>query len=330
MMYSDLETSTKIILKVIFAFVVLAFTWAVRDIVAILLLSLILASAMDPLADYLSQKKIPRVVSVLLVYFVVFGAAALIISFIIPPLIEQYQVLKENMPVYISALQDRLGTGFSISEFWGEVLNSLGGSNSIINSTFGFFNSFFSFVAVLVISFYLVAEEKGMKNFVAAFLPEKHQEFTVNLLEKIQKKMGLWILGQFGASVSVFIFAFLGLSLLNVEYALFLALIVGLFEVMPYIGPILSAIPAIFFAFLQRPVLGVAVAVLFVLIHLLEGYVIVPKIMQKAIGTSPLLVLFALLVGYKLSGVIGLLIAVPLSTALTVVIQEFWPDAKMP
>jgi predicted PurR-regulated permease PerM len=330
MKYSDLDTSTKIILKVIFATIVLAFLWAVKDIVAILVLSLILASAMDPLADYLSLRKIPRVVSVLLVYLVVLGAAALVISLIIPPLLEQYQVLRLNMPEYVMAIQERLGTSFSVSEFWTEVINSFGGGNSIITSTFGFFNGFFSFVAVLVISFYLVAEEKGMKNFVAAFLPDQHQEFTVNLLEKIQKKMGMWILGQLGASVSVFILAFIGLSLLKVQYALFLALIVGLFEVMPYIGPILSALPAIFFAFLQEPVLAGAVAVLYGLIHMVEGYIIVPKIMQKAIGTSPLLVLFALLVGFKLAGIVGLLIAVPLSTALTVVVQEFWPEAKMP
>jgi predicted PurR-regulated permease PerM len=330
MKYSELETSTQIILKVIFAFIVLAFLWAVKDIVAILLLALILASAMDPLADYLSLKKIPRVVSVLLVYLVVLGSAALVISLIIPPLIEQYQVLKLNLPEYIFTVQDKLGISFSISGFWTEILNSLGGGNSIITSTFGFFNGFFSFVAVLVISFYLVAEEKGMKNFVAALLPQKHQESVVGLLEKIQKKMGLWILGQLGASVSVFLFAFVGLTLLKVEYALFLALLVGLFEVMPYIGPILSALPAIFFAFLQEPVLAGAVAVLYTLIHFLEGYIVVPKIMQKAVGTSPLLVLFALMVGFKLAGVIGLLIAVPFSTALTVVVQEFWPEAKLP
>src|ERR1700734_2064568 len=98
MKYDDLEPSTKVILKVIFAFVVLWFLWAVRDIVAILLLSLILASAMEPLADYLSLKKVPRVVSVLLVYVVVLGLAALVIYLIIPPAIAQYQFLRQHLP----------------------------------------------------------------------------------------------------------------------------------------------------------------------------------------------------------------------------------------
>ncbi len=329
MKYDDLEQSTKIILKVVFAFLVLAFLWLVRDIVAILLLSLILASAMEPLADYLNGKKIPRVVSVFLVYLVVLGVVVLVLSLIIPTVIDQYKYLQAHLPEYGQALQSRLGANFSVLDFWNSLING-GDSGNIITSTFGIFSGFFSVIAILVISFYLVAEEKGMKSFVAAFLPDHQQEFTVNLLEKIQNKMGRWILGQLSASLSVFIVAFVGLSILKIQYALFLALLVGLFEVMPYIGPILSSLPAMFFAFIQRPILVVPVAILFILMHFLEGYVIVPKIMQKAVGTSPLLVLVALLVGFKLAGVVGLLIAVPLSTAVTVVISEFWPQAKMP
>jgi predicted PurR-regulated permease PerM len=329
MKYSDLETSTKIILKVIFAFLVLWFLWIVRDIVAILVLSLILASAMEPLTDYLSLKKVPRVVSVILVYVVVLGLAALVISLIIPPAITQYSYLRDHLPLYGQVLQERLGSVISVGNVGQDLLSSLNGGN-LVSTTFGAVSGALSFVVILVISFYLVAEEKGMKSFIAALLPEQHQEFTLNLLEKIQKKMGFWVLGQFVASCSVFLLAFVGLSLLHVQYALFLALLTGLFEVTPYVGPIMSGILAASFAFIQQPSLGILVALLYVVIHTIEGYFLIPKIMQKAVGTSPLLVLFALLVGFKLAGVIGLLIAVPLSTAITIVIQEFWPEAKMP
>ena len=328
MKYDELEESTKVILKVIFAVVVLGFLWAVRDIVAVLVLSLILASAMEPLADYLSLKKVPRVVSVLLVYVVVLGLAALIISLIIPPAIAQYKTFLANAPLYALSLQQHFGSGISLGNLGQELVSALSGGN-LVSGTFGAVSGALTFIVVLVISFYLVAEEKGMKTFVAAFLPEQHQEFTVGLLEKIQRKMGLWILGQLGASLSVFVLAFLGLSLLHVQYALFLALLTGLFEVTPYVGPILSGILATLFAFIQQPSLGIFVAMLYVVIHTIEGYVLVPKIMQKAVGTSPLLVLFALLVGFKLAGVFGLLIAVPLSTALTVIVNEFWPGTKM-
>jgi predicted PurR-regulated permease PerM len=329
MKYADLETSTKVILKVIFAVVVLWFLWAVRDIVTILLLSLILASAMEPLADYLSLRKVPRVVSVLFVYVVVLGVAALVIYLIIPPAISQYQFLIAHLPQYGQVLQERFGSYISLGNVGQDVLSSFSGGN-LVTSTFGAVSGVLTFIVILVISFYLVAEEKGMKSFVSAFLPEQHHEFTLNLLEKIQRKMGFWVLGQFVASCSVFLIAFIGLSLLHVQYALFLALLTGLFEVTPYVGPILSGILATSFAFIQQPSLGIFVAILYIIIHTIEGYFLVPKIMQKAVGTSPLLVLFALLVGYQLAGIIGLLIAVPLSTAITIIVQEFWPGTKMP
>lgn len=329
MKFAELENSTQVILKVVFAGVILAFLWAVRDIVAILLLSLILASAMEPLTDYFSQRKVPRVVSVLLVYIVFLGLAALVVALIIPPAISQYKFLVQHLPQYVQVLQDHFGSFVSFDSLSQNLLSGISGGDLVTN-TFGALSGALTIVVILVISFYLVAEEKGMKTFVSAFLPEQHQEFTVNLLEKIQKKMGFWILGQLGASISVFLLAYLGLSLLGVQYALFLALLTGLFEITPYVGPIMSGILAAAFAFTQSPTLGLYVAILYVIIHTIEGYFLVPKIMQKAVGTSPLLVLFALLVGFKLAGIIGLLIAVPLSTALTVIVQEFWPQAKMP
>ena len=177
----------------------------------------------------------------------------------------------------------------------------------------------------MVISFYLVAEEKGMKSFISTLIPAHHQEFTLNLVEKIQKKMGLWILGQIIVSFIMFVTTWIGLLLLHVPYALILAVIAGLLEVIPYIGPFLSAVPALFIAILQGPALAIAVGVLYLLLHELEGYILVPKIMEKTIGTSSLSILIALLVGFKLAGIVGLVISVPIVAALTVTINEFWP-----
>jgi predicted PurR-regulated permease PerM len=161
-----------------------------------------------------------------------------------------------------------------------------------------------------------------MRRFVHDVVPEGQQEFSINLIDKIQKKMGQWVLGQLILSLSIFVVTFIGLSLLHVKYALFLAMLAGLLEVIPYIGPVLSAVPAIFFAIIQSPTLGVAVLVLYILVQKAEGYILVPKIMQKKVGVSPLVVLVAILVGFKLGGILGLLLAVPLAGAITVVIQE--------
>jgi predicted PurR-regulated permease PerM len=212
----------------------------------------------------------------------------------------------------------------NFSEFGKQLISSTSGSQTVFTRTLGIFNGVFSIITILVVSFYLVAEQKGMREFIKSLVPPHHQEFTMSLVDKIQKKMGMWIIGQILLSVSIFLLTFAGLSLLGVKYALFLALLAGLLEVVPYIGPIISAIPAVFFAFMQSPPLAIAVLVLYIIVQKIEGYVLVPKIMQKTVGTSPLVVLVALLIGFKLAGILGLLLAVPLVGAVTVLIQEFY------
>ena len=324
MKFRDLEPSTKIILKVIFAGLILAFLWIVKDIVLILILALVLASAMEPMVDYFNEKRIPRAVSVLTVYILVFASFAFVIYLLIPPAIAQVQLLSERWPEYSIQLQRLFGNSAISVEQMGDFLKQLtsGGKGGLLTGTVSLFNAFFTLITVMVISFYLVAEDRGMKTFISALLPETHRGFAINLIEKIQKKMGLWVIGQIILSVSIFLLTFIGLSLLKVEYALFLALLAGLLEVVPYIGPFLSAVPAVVFAFIQNPTLALVVAVMYLIVQKVEGYVLVPKVMEKTVGTSPLVVLLSLLVGFKLAGIVGLLIAVPLVSAITVVISE--------
>jgi predicted PurR-regulated permease PerM len=327
MKYSELDKSTKVILEIIFAFLGLLFIWLVRDIIVLVLIALILASAMDPLVNYFHARKVPRVISVFMVYVVVIGIAVFVIGLMIPPVIQQTKILEANLPQYSNALSSQIG-GYSVQDFLSNLFSGFNNGNSVVQNTFGVFNGALDAIAVLVISFYLVAEEKGMKTFVSSLIPAHHHEFTLGLITKIQHKMGMWVLGQIIVSFGIFIFTYVGLLILHVQYALVLALLSGLFEVVPYIGPFLSAIPAMFIGFIQAPSLAIWVAILYLLVHEVEGYVLVPKIMEKTVGTSPLLVLLSLLIGYQLYGILGLLISVPLATALTVVVTEFWPGEK--
>jgi predicted PurR-regulated permease PerM len=320
-----LENSTKIILKVVFAGLILVFLWLIRDIILLLILSVILASAMDPMVEYLNQKRIPRAVSVLSAYVLILGSIVLLVYAVTPAVVEQLKILQANIPEYSERLQLRFG-GFlgnqTISSLFEGVFSNFRGDNILVSGTFGIFNGFVSVVTVLVVSFYLVSEDKGMKKFVADLIPSRHQETTVSLLDKIQKKMGMWVVGQLILSASIFLFTLIGLLILRVPNALLLAIFAGLMEVVPYIGPFISAIPAVIVAFIVSPALALGVAIMYLLIQKTEGYVLVPKIMQKTIGTSPLVVLIALLVGLKLAGVLGLLIAVPLVSAIILIFQE--------
>ncbi len=329
MNYDSLEPSTKIILKVIFAVLALAFLWVIRDIVVLLLLSVIFASALEPLVDYLKLKRIPRSVSVLTVYLLVLGLVVLVISLVIPPVVSEFNNLQPNLPQISQDLLQKLPWlkllfgNFDLNNIIHQFFATVSGEGSLFSRTLGVFNGVFSFVTVFAISFYLVAEQRGMKNFIHSLVPPRHQELTLNLISKIQRKMGLWILGQLILSMFIFAFTFIGLTILGVKYALFLAMLAGLLEIIPYLGPVISAIPAVFFALIQSPTLVIGVLILYVLVQKTEGYILVPKIMERTVGTSPLVVLVALLVGFKLAGILGLLIAVPLVGAFTVVINEF-------
>lgn len=330
MRYQDLENSTKIIFKVVGVILALAFLWVIRDIVIVLLLAVVFASAMEPLVNYFKLRRVPRAVSVLAVYILVFAVIGSIVYLMIPTLINQVQLLGENLPNYIAQLRDRipeiggLTANLDLTEFGKQLFQTLNGGESVLTRTVGLFNGLLSVITILVVSFYLVAEEKGMKEFIRTLVPPHHQEFTMTLVDKIQQKMGLWIIGQLLLSISIFALTFIGLSILGVKYALFLALVAGILEVIPYIGPFVSAIPAVFFAFIQNPPLAVAVLILYILVQKTEGYILVPKIMQKTVGISPLVVLVALLVGFKLAGILGLLLAVPLVGGITVVVSEFY------
>jgi predicted PurR-regulated permease PerM len=327
----ELDYSTKVILRVVAVLLALAFLWVVRDIVVVILLSLVLASAMEPMVDYLNRKKIPRSVSVLGAYLLVIGFVALVASLMAPLVVEQFHVLSQNLPQYAADIQARYP---NLSALFGgdigSVIHSLfsggGGADAIFNRTVGFFNGIFAVISVLVISFYLVAADRGMKHFIHDLVPSAHQAVVMNLIQKVQHKMGLWVVGQIILSVFIFALTYIGLSILGVKYALFLALIAGLLEVVPYVGPFLSAIPAVFFALIQSPALVVGVIILYIIIQKTEGYVLVPKVMEKTVGTSPLVVLLALLIGFKLAGVLGLLLAVPLAGAITVVIHELFHE----
>lgn len=332
MKFADLEYSTRVILKVVLVVLVLAFLWAIREVVAIFMLAIVFASAMDPLADYLHKRKIPRGVSVLALYVVVVGVVGLVISSIIPAVVDQFRLLVTNLPTFLSDFQTKYP---SLSGLVGNVNSSeifqsiIGGTDggTVFTRTAGVFTGVFAFITVLVISFYLVvADQKGMKELIRPLVPEKNRDMVMSLVHKIQKKMGLWVLGQIILSIAIFVFTYVGLTILNVKYALVLALLAGLLEVVPYMGPILSAVPAFLFALIQSPALAVAVVVLYILIQKSESYILVPKVMQKTVGTSPLVVLLSLLIGVKLAGVLGLILAVPIAGAVMVLLEEFTGD----
>jgi predicted PurR-regulated permease PerM len=323
-----INISTVTVLKVLFIVLLLWFLWAIREIVLLFVISIIISAALDPVADFFRKYKIPRGISVLIVYILFLGLIALVGFLLVPTMIDQFHTLQNNN--FVGQFQDKIGPyreslqRFGIEKSFNTTVEQFrnGLAGNIFQTTKGVATGVIAFITVLVISFYLTAEENGMKNFIKHLSPYKHQTYVMNLVTKIQRKMGYWLLGQFILSVVIFGVTYIGLTLLHVDYALVLALIAGLLEIIPYIGPFIAGAITAFFAFLQSPALAVAAVIFFVVVQQLEGHILVPVIMSKSVGLNPVLVILAILIGGSLGGIVGALIAVPIVSGVSVFVND--------
>ena len=327
------------VIKILLVFVLFYFLFLVRDILAILFVALILASAVDPWVDKMQEKKIPRLVSILFIYIIMFLVIGTTLYLIIPPIIKQMGELTNNFP----AIFEKVISGFELLKEYtaqhgildnvrqglGTISSNLqNAAGGIFSTVTGIFGSIFTFFLVLVMTFYMVVEENAIKKIIWSVVPKDHQVYTMNLINRMQKKVGLWLRGQLILSLIIFSLTFIGLSILGVEYALVLALVAGLTEFVPYLGPLLAAIPAVFLALTQSPMLALFVIVLYYVIQMVENNIIVPKLMQKVVGLNPIISIAVLLIGFKIAGVVGAILAIPVATAVSVFIKDIFDKNK--
>lgn len=328
-MFKTLEPSTRVILKVFLGIAIVFLIWYLSDLVLIFLLSLVFASALEPFVSTLSHYRIPRFISVLFVYLSFLGVLAGTIWLVVPRVTAEFDKVVQTLPLTLYSLQNEYGiaskvfNSFEISDMLTRLVSGSGtGTYSLFSSTINFFKGFYGFITVLVFSFYMLVDPKGLHSLINLFTPTKQRAFVFKVFQKIQIKMGYWLLGQILLGLSVFLMSYLLLSLFGINYAFFLAVLVGLFEVIPFLGPILAAIPALIFAFIQSPPLVFVVLLIYLTVQKVEGWVLVPKIMHKTVGIPPLAVILGVLIGLKLGGPIGGLLAIPLVGAVSVVVEE--------
>lgn len=329
-----IEVSTWTIVKVLLFIVGLIALYVIRDVVLILLLSIVIASAINPGVRKLQQFRFPRPLAVLTIYVSTVALFAFVFYLLVPPFINEMRTFATLFPasleetfaqiqLQISAFVSSAPETFSISaESLTVRLNTFVNNNLVsffsAGSTVGssLFGGALSFVFVVVLSFYFAVQENSIANFLKVVTPLEHEAYVIDLWTRSQRKISKWLQGQLLLGLLVGILVYLGLTLLGVRYALILALLAAIFELIPMVGPILAAIPAVLFAFIQAPVLGAWVALLYVIVQQMENHLIYPLIVRNAVGVPPLLVIIALLVGGKLGGFIGLVLAVPVASAI--------------
>ena len=167
-----------------------------------------------------------------------------------------------------------------------------------------------------MISFYLSVQEHGIENFLRIVTPLEHEAYILDLWQRSQRKLGRWFQGQILLGVLVGVMVFLGLTILNIKYAISLAILAAIFEIIPVFGPIMAAIPAVVIAFIQAPLSGLMVLGLFIIVQQFENHLIYPLVVRKTIGVPPLLVVISLVIGGTLGGFYGIILSVPTAAVL--------------
>lgn len=321
------------IFKFFLVVILLFFLYLIKEILVILFVSIIFASAVDPWVDKMQTKKIPRWLSLLLIYIILFAIIFLAVYALIPPLTEQALQLAENFPNYFTKLGETYaglqsfslehGLMDNLNEGIASIKNNIFGAvGPVVSTVFSIFGGIVSFFIILVITFYMTIEESALKRSLGFILPDRYQPFVLQVINKIQKQIGNWLKGQLILCLLMGLMSYVGLLILGINYALVLAFLVVIGEFIPYVGPIIASIPAIFLAFTQSPVKALFVVIFYLILQQLENQLLVPKIMQKAVGLNPIISIISLLIGAQVAGVLGMVLAIPVATGLSVVVRE--------
>ncbi|OIP22534.1 hypothetical protein COX95_01585 [bacterium CG_4_10_14_0_2_um_filter_33_32] len=325
-----IELSFSSIFKFFAVLILFIFLYLIRDVLTIFLVALIFVAALRPTVRYLKKTGIPASISVLSIYIIVFGIIGLLISIIVPQLSSQIKELSSDIPRFIERINNTFGKipeheriAQSIQQSLSNISENMTGfAINMLSAVSRFFGGLISFFVILVLVFYMSIAEDETINYIKSLFPKKYEEKASIIVEKIHKKIGSWTRGEVILLFTIGILSFIGLKILGIKFALTLAIIAGIFELIPVIGPVISAIPAIFIAFTQEPVLGLAVLILYIGIQQAENHILVPVVMKKATGLSPIVIILSLLIGAKLLGFIGVLISVPTAVILSVFLEE--------
>lgn len=330
---TKIEISLKSVIYFLGLIVLIIVAWKIRWVLVALFIAFVLMSGFAPLVDWLTKNGVNKTFAIALTYLLAIGFLAILFFLALPPLILETRDFVSRLPFYV----DTFSISFNNTQIPGvsnDTLTEIVSKrldqtlSNLLQFALNVFNIFISFITIAVFTFYLLLEREKVKRNIPILFPHLPRKEVEDLAHRVEQKTGAWVRGQLILMVSVGLATFIGLTLLGVEFALPLAVIAGLLELVPIIGPIISAIPAVIIAFTQGPLLGLATLALYLLIQQLENNILVPKVMEKVVGLSPLITIFAILVGGSLFGVLGAVLAVPVAAIGYLIISEHLKKSK--
>ena len=331
-----IEITTGTIVRVILLVLLVAFLYYVNDFGLSIVTAGVVASPIEPGIECFNKWPTPRVLAVIIIYILIATAFVGAFYFLVPPLLDDAISFLSSLPDKLTVIEKTSIEGFlpgTFSQFSDviplktvfENIRSLttNVSSGLFKATSALTGGLFSFVLIVVLSFYFAVQKTGVDDFLRVVTPIKNQAYILSLWKRSQKKIGLWMQGQLLLGLIVGVLTYLGLTILGVPYALLLALLMAFFELIPMFGPILGAIPAVIVAFSTGGVsLGLFTAGLYLIIQQFENHLIYPLVVRKIVGVPPLLVIIGLIVGAQLAGFLGLILSVPAAAAIKEYIDD--------
>ncbi len=318
--------------QVLFALFIVIAGWVllqIRDILLSVFLSYIIVSAILPSVKFLRRKGVPKLLAVVIPYFTMLVAIFLLILPLIPFIISQLQSLIHRFPLYFKQASITLGLSFDSIQIQSYLTNELNNiSRNAFTLTTQVFGGLFSIMMILIVSFYLLLYYDEFKKFLANLFPHDNRIYVLSTIDKVNQKLGAWLRGQVILCLFIGLLSWISLTALGIPNALPLALLSGILEIVPTLGPILSAIPAVIVALTISPTLGITVIIVYILLQLIENNFLVPKVMERAVGLNPIVVILGVLIGANLIGISGALLAIPLITFILVIIKSL--EQKQP
>lgn len=306
---------------IIFTVAFLVLLWAlyqIRGVILLVFIGVILMSALNPGVDWLEKRRIPRVVAILLFYILIIAGVSGVVAILIPPLVEQTSKLVAMTPQLLS----RWGWLRIDSTVLVQQLSTL--PSNVLRLAVGAVNNVIVVFTLLVFTFYLLLERRNLKHHLRIAFGGDGEARAEKFVDDVERELGRWIRGQLFSMTLVGVLCYAGLRLLGIELALPLAILAGLFEIIPNMGPIVSAIPAIILALATAPTVALGVAALYFAVQQLQAQIITPKVMQQAVGFNPLVTMLGLMGGFALSGLAGAILALPVMLVAQVSVKTWY------
>lgn len=320
-MPKKIEISYKTIVFAVLFILFVEFLYNIRDIILQLFVALLIMIVLNPTVTKLQRYKIPRALSVSIVYLALLALLVFSVATLIPALVDQTAKFASAIPRLLEELKIPI---FVVDQVTREITSQIGGLPSqILRLSISVATNIISLLAVFIFALYFLLARNKLDEHLSSLVSREQAKKIDSVLNRLEVELGGWARGQLILMLLVGVATYVGLIILGIPYALPLALLAGVLEIIPNLGPFLAAVPAVLVGLGISPFTGAAVAALSFLIQQVEAYVFVPKVMERSANVSPVVTLLALVIGFRVAGVVGAVLSVPIVIASRVIISEF-------